>query len=257
MRKVLEPNERLIVAIDIDPSNYNGKGDIVSDINRIIESLDGTGVILKFNSVIRFFGYAMIRELSAIVEQGGNKFFADLKLCDIPATLRNDARFLGLDTIAPDFVTVMCNAGQASIKALRDELPDTTVLGVTVLTAIGERESRMIHNATIQTAVQNLAFSASQAGLTGFVCSAQEARLIRDLIPTVTEIITPAIRPAWSIVEGDDQDKSRIMTPEQAMLAGADRIVVGRPITQAKDPREAVLRTYEEIDKAQAALSLV
>ena len=92
---------------------------------------------------------------------------------------------------------------------------------------------------------------AQLAGLKDLILSPQEAEMLRGKKELVVGLNTPGIRPAWSLVPGDDQ--RRIMTPFKAFLAGVDRIVIGRPITESKNPREAVERTLEEIQAALVA----
>jgi orotidine-5'-phosphate decarboxylase len=91
---------------------------------------------------------------------------------------------------------------------------------------------------------------ADEANIDGIVCAPTEAHWVRQNIKPGMTINTPAIRPAWAVVKGDDQNPDRIMTPAKAIAAGADRIVVGRPIVRAENPYAAVMRTIEEIARA-------
>ncbi len=100
---------------------------------------------------------------------------------------------------------------------------------------------------TSLSAVELLATLADRAGVDGFISSPREAEILRAGFGVVRTINTPAIRPQWAMVKNDDQNKARVMTPAAAIAAGADRIVVGRPILQAEDPAEAVERTLAEI----------
>jgi len=93
---------------------------------------------------------------------------------------------------------------------------------------------------------------AKRAGLDGIISSAAEAEVLRAKMGVIMTINTPAIRPEWAIVPGDDQNPDRIMTPTKAIRAGADRVVIGRPIIQAPDPRRAVELTIKEIEAAVA-----
>jgi len=233
MQKKLEPAERLIVAAD----NI--------DVVDLAAKLQGTGVYLKVNSALRERGYPLILQ----IREFGLRVFADLKLNDIPETLATDGRLLA--AVAPDLVTVMCSAGVAAIKALKTWLPDTEVLGVTVLTSMTDDDSRSLFGCTVPGAVRRLACLAREAGIDGLVASAKEAQDLREILGKDMSINTPAIRPAWVTVAGDDQNASRVTTPAEAIRLGADRIVVGRPIVRAQDPRTAVLRTIEEIASAK------
>lgn len=89
---------------------------------------------------------------------------------------------------------------------------------------------------------------AQLAGLGGLILSSQEAEMLSKKKELVLSLNTPGIRPEWSLVAGDDQ--KRVMTPGKAIEAGAKRIVIGRPITQADDPRDAAEKTLEEIEKS-------
>lgn len=235
MQKNLEPAERLIVAAD----NV--------DVVELATKLQGTGVYIKVNSALRERGYPLILQ----IREFGLRVFADLKLNDIPETMATDGRLLA--AVAPDLVTVMCSAGVAAMKALKTWLPDTEVLGVTVLTSLTDEDSLELFGCAVPGAVVRLASLAKSAGIDGLVASAKEVQRIRAFCGLMNENMTfntPAIRPAWATVAGDDQNAARITTPAEAIVLGADRIVVGRPIVRAQDPRDAVLRTIEEIARA-------
>jgi orotidine-5'-phosphate decarboxylase len=134
------------------------------------------------------------------------------------------------------------------MKLLRSKLfPDTEVLGVTVLTNLTYRDTDLMYGATVEETVKNLVFYAL-GSVVGFVCSPKEVSMLREAYGEFTFTLnTPGIRTIWTKVEGDDQNPVRIMTPAGAILAGADRIVVGRPIVRAESPYDAVMRTIEEI----------
>jgi orotidine-5'-phosphate decarboxylase len=176
--------------------------------------------------------------------------FADLKLIDIPETLRRDGLFLS--ELKPELVTVMCVAGEAAMKALKETLPGTEVLGVTVLTHLSEEDAQVMFNCSVQQGVLRFANTAKRAGIDGLISSPKEATLLRGAVGDEMTLNTPAIRPAWSIVKNDDQNAKRVMTPADAIRAGADRIVVGRPIIQADNPYDAAMQTIEEIASATA-----
>jgi len=256
------PADCLIVAADFEPPDQESwieedswEGErlicaanrnwIFKKVRNLAKNLAGTGVYLKVNSALRACGHHLVES----IHEQGLRVFADLKLCDIPATLRTDGRLLR--RVKPDLLTVMCATGDSSIGVLKNELPETELLGVTMLTSLDERYAMGVHQRPIADMVQMLALYGSHAGVDGFVASAHEARLIREAVPDPRFTInTPAIRPVWATVVGDDQNLTRVMTPAQAIQAGANRIVVGRPIIRAKNPREAVERTLAEIEQA-------
>jgi orotidine-5'-phosphate decarboxylase len=92
---------------------------------------------------------------------------------------------------------------------------------------------------------------ARKAGCTGVVCSGKEVEAVRNHLGPDFIILTPGVRPAWSVVAGDDQ--ARILTPYDAIRAGSDFVVVGRPISQAADPAEAARKVLDEIEKGLSA----
>jgi orotidine-5'-phosphate decarboxylase len=248
--KTLTPAERLIVAADFKPPTEPadcppGRMWVVKQVMKLAGSLKGTGVYLKVNSALRAHGYGLID----FIHSCGLKVFADLKLFDIGETLSTDGTLLR--EARPELLTVSCMTGIVAMKALKAELPDTEVLGVTVLTSIDNTECFQFYRyPTVLGNVCRLASMADSVGMDGVICSAKEAPDVRQVIRPDMTINAPAIRPAYAIVPGDDQNPERIMTPAKAIRAGADRIVVGRPIVRAENPYDAVMRTIQEIDEA-------
>lgn len=242
----LAPAERLIVAADFKPRPEMGLGraDVASQILTLARSLKGTGVYIKVNSGLRASGYGLINEIHSL----GLRVFADLKLFDIGETLSTDGVLL--KEAKPELLTTVCVAGVSAMKALKAELPETEILGVTVLTSLGEADTLTLYGANTGASVIKFARVAEEAGIDGFICAPTDVALIRDAIKRSMSCNTPAIRPTWAIVPGDDQNPDRIMTPAKAIVAGADRIVVGRPIVKAENPYDAVMRTIDEIASA-------
>jgi len=242
MVKELNVEERLIVAADFKPSEYGRGRGVEKKLIDLVRDLHGTGVCIKVNSVLRFLGYELIDRLHDF----GLRVFADLKLIDIPNTMATDGEFL--NEIQPDILTVMACAGVNGMKAVQKEVGDhTEVLGVTVLTSFTEEESRDIFTCSTEAGVLRFAEMTQLAGLSGLILSPKEAEIVRSEFGLSLGLNTPGIRPEWSMVDGDDQ--SRVLTPAKTIQAGADRIVLGRPITSAKNPRDAVKRTLDEISK--------
>ena len=256
MQKLLKPEERLIVAADFQPPAHLGRDWVKANVLNLADKLRGTGVVLKVNSALRACGYSLIDEIKSCSLQ----VFADLKLCDIGATLAIDGSLL--KEAKPDIVTAMCTAGTDALLKLRTELShEIQILGITVLTSLSGDDSKTLFGADVGEAVERFAGVAFDGRADGVVCSPKEIEQLREIYYDDSDgegvehfsLVTPGIRPKWVEVQGDDQNKERTMTPGDAIRAGADRIVVGRPILQAKDPYAAVMRTIEEIAEATAA----
>ena len=242
--KTLKPEERLIVAADFRPTPPNGREWVRIKVINLARSLKGTGVCLKVNSALRACGYSLIKE----IHDRGLHVLADLKLYDIGETLATDGVLLY--EAKPELLTVVCAGGVGAMQMVKAELPDTEVLGVTVLTSLKDPDTQTMFSCSTEEAVMRFAQVAADAKIDGFICSPKEAEMLRAKFGVLMSINTPAIRPTWAIVPGDDQNPDRIMTPAKAIRAGADRIVVGRPIVNAVDPYKAVMRTIEEIASA-------
>jgi orotidine-5'-phosphate decarboxylase len=246
MGKDLKLSERLIVGADFrpDPNKGQGRSWVRDQVLKLTEELEGTGIFIKTNSALRACGYSLIDEVHA----AGLLSFADLKGVDISETLGTDGVLLR--EAKPELVTAMCTAGVAALRSLKDELPNSEILGVTVLTSLNDGDTDAMFSCSVEEAVMRFARVAAAAGVDGFISSAKEAPALRAEFGPAMTLNTPAIRPEWSFVEGDDQNRARAASPTKAIRAGADRIVVSRPILQAKIRRDAVQRTLEEISKA-------
>lgn len=247
LQKPGTPAERLIVAADFKPHHIATKyGEDAASVRvsvlALARRLKGTGVYLKVNSALRAYGYELIKEIRSY----DLKVFADLKLFDIKETLETDGECL--KKWRPELLTVARVAGVTGMQALNAALPYTEVLGVTVLTSLGDTDTREMFACSTDEAVMRLAGVAIEAGIGGIVLAPREAERLRTEFEThMLSINTPGIRPSWAIVQNDDQNPERVMTPAKAIKAGADRIIVGRPITGAADPYDAAMRTIEEI----------
>ncbi len=174
----------------------------------------------------------------AVVEvreaSGGLEVFLDLKLHDIPHTVEGAARSVA--GLAPDYLTVHASGGQDMVRAAVEALPDTVVVGVTILTSLSEDDlARVGMTGSARDAVRRLAMLAVSAGARGLVCSPLEVSDVRREVGADVTLITPGVRPSGSA----SADQSRVATPEQALAAGADLLVVGRPLTSASDPAGA------------------
>jgi len=165
--------------------------------------------------------------IDSIARESGASIFLDLKLHDIPNTVKKSAGVV--DYLHPRFLTVHASGGAAMISAAVSAVTSTSITAVTVLTSLADADLADLGYAkpALETAV-SMARVATAAGATSIVCSPLEIQGIRAVIPQSVEIITPGVRPADE-AGGDDQ--MRTMTPAQAMSAGANFLVIGRPIT--------------------------
>ena len=176
----------------------------------------------------------------------GFDVFLDLKFHDIPNTTAMAVKAAA--EMGVWMVNVHCSGGLRMMAACRNELDKLSgakplLIGVTVLTSM-EREdlSGIGLDVEPQTQVLRLAGLAQQAGMDGLVCSAQEASVLKVAHPQL-QLVTPGIRPAGSA----EDDQRRILTPSQALQAGSDYLVIGRPISQAANPQQALAAVLAEL----------
>ena len=167
--------------------------------------------------------------VKAIQAETDSDIFLDLKLHDIPHTVSSAAKVVA--HLAPKFLTVHASGGAAMVKAAVDVLPGTNITGVTILTSLSETDVVEIgfKYAALESAT-TLATLAVSGGATAIVCSPLEIVAVRQTVGLAPIIITPGVRPA-DMVGSDDQQ--RTMTPEDAIAAGANLVVIGRPITKS------------------------
>ena len=241
----MEASERLIVAADYSPKEHGGIQGVEAKVMDLAKSLAGLGVYIKINSILRAVGYGLITRLHDL----GLKVFADLKLIDIPNTMKTDGELLLEER--PEILTVMCCAGIDGMNAVQKVVGgDTKVFGVTVLTSLNEEECQAIFTCSTRAGVLRFARMAKLAGLGNLILAPGEIEVVKDRFELMLSLNTPNVRPEWHMDGEDDQVKERTLTPQKAIKNGADRIVMGRPIIKAKDPKEAVVKTLEEIEAA-------
>jgi len=187
-------------------------------------------------------GPAFVSELV----QAGFQVFLDLKFHDIPNTVAQACKAAA--SLGVWMLNVHASGGPRMLAAAREALEGLSerprLIAVTVLTSMGGDELRAVGvDGTPEQQVLRLAALAKAAGLDGVVCSAREAPLLRRQIGDEFLLVTPGIRPAGSAAG----DQTRILTPREAMAAGADYLVIGRPITQAPDPVAALVAINAEL----------
>ncbi len=176
----------------------------------------------------------------------GAQLFLDLKLSDIPATVGGAARSVA--RLRPDLLTVHALAGPAAIEAAVRALPSARVVAVTVLTSLSDADLDAMGLAGPSgDAARRLASLAVAAGARGLVCSPREVTAVRAEVGPDVLLVTPGVRPAG---QGSD-DQARVATPEEALEAGADLLVIGRPITSASDPGAAAAAIAASLRRAK------
>jgi orotidine-5'-phosphate decarboxylase len=185
-------------------------------------------------------GPAGIRTAAA----GQRNVFLDLKLHDIPNTVAGAVKScLALD---PLLLTLHCAGGPAMMRAAAEARGNarTRLLGVTVLTSLDDSDLAATgQNGPAAAQVKRLALLAQASGLDGVVCSPQEVAMLRATCRKDFLLVVPGIRPAGAAA----QDQKRVQTPRDAITAGADYLVIGRPITEAPDPQAAARAILADI----------
>ena len=178
----------------------------------------------------------------------GVQVFLDLKLHDIPNTVAGAAR--AVSKLHPEILTVHASGGADMIKAAVDAAPDTIVAGVTLLTSISDKDlAELGVEGSVSDAVRRMAALAVSSGARGLVCSPQEVAAVRAEVGPDILLITPGIRLAGATSD----DQARVATPEEALKAGADLLVIGRPITKSPDPGAAAAAIAGSLRRAVPA----
>lgn len=180
----------------------------------------------------------------------GVQIFLDLKLHDIPATVASAARAVA--RLRPQLLTVHAAGGPAMIRAAVEAAAGTPIAAVTALTSLrGEDLDSIGVTGTTSDWVLRLAALAVDAGATALVCSPREVAAVRTEVGPEITLVTPGVRPAGA----DPHDQARVATPEEALAAGADLLVIGRAITGAPDPGAAAAAIAASLRKQAPAAS--
>ena len=227
----MQARDRLIVAADLSSQ---------AEIMELAEDLQGIAGAVKIG--LQAFvsnGPALVREVIG----AGHRVFLDLKLHDIPNTVEHAVR--EAEKLGVAMLTVHAPGGPAMLRAARSDR--TLILAVTVLTSLADADLAAIGvEGGAAGSVVRLATLAKENGIRGLVASPLEIDAIRRSCGAEMTIVTPGIRPAGS----EAGDQRRTLTPVEAIRAGADYIVVGRPITAAPNRRDAALRIVDEMERA-------
>jgi len=228
----VQPRDRLIVALDL-PS--------VDAARAVVGRL---GDAVSFYKIGYQLAYAGGLAYAPVLADAGKSVFIDLNLHDIGSTVAEGVRSVA--RLGATFLTVhgYPQTMQAAVEARECGLQ---ILAVTVLTSYDDADLAAAgYGGSVAELVAKRAAQARDIGVDGLVCSGAEAAKVRGIIGSKLKLVTPGIRPAGS----DTGDQKRIMTPTAAIAAGADYLVVGRPITAAPDPRAAAQAIVEEISQA-------
>ncbi|WP_108946578.1 orotidine-5'-phosphate decarboxylase [Shewanella halifaxensis] len=225
----------ILVALDYDNKN---------DALQLIDQLDPSMCRLKVGKeMFTLFGPQLVTD----IHSRGFELFLDLKFHDIPNTVAKAvaaAAELGvwMTNIHATGGLAMMEAAKRALEPYGDKAP--LLIAVTVLTSMSDEELKLLGiNVPASEHVLRLAALTKQAGLDGVVCSAQESSLLKSEFGQDFKLITPGIRPVGS----DNGDQHRVMTPPQALAAGSDYLVIGRPITKAADPLKALQAIHQTI----------
>ena len=233
-------DDRLIVALDVSS---------LEEMKSIVTSL---GDSVSYYKVGMELFYAAGEQTVAFLLDHNKSVFLDLKLHDIPNTVAHGIK--SLTRLGAKLITIHSQGGkvmmEAAMNAAKEQAAELGIerpklLAITALTSFDDENWSAIGGSLpISDHVVKLAKLAKEAGVDGVVASPLEAKLIREACGEDFLIVTPGIRPSFAATN----DQKRIATPSSALQDGASRIVVGRPITQAENPQEAVRLIVEEME---------
>lgn len=234
---MLDTRDRLIVALDVSNA---------AEAQRIVNAIGDAASIFKVGKqLFTAEGPQVVRDLIA----SGRRVFLDLKFHDIPNTVAGAVR--SATDLGVSMLTIHASGGAKMLKAATEAAHGAErrplILAVTVLTSLGLKDLQDLGVAgSVQTHVLRLAALALDEGCGGVVASAQEARALRRELGTGFRIVTPGVRPSGS----EPGDQARVVTPAEAIRAGATHVVIGRPITAAQEPAAAANAIIEEMNAA-------
>lgn len=234
-RQTITPRDRMIVALDVPD---------MAAARNVVNTLGDSATFYKIGYQLAYAGgLALVGDLV----RDGKKVFVDLKLHDIGNTVASGVTSLA--KLGATFLTVHAypQTMKAAVEAAKGS--DLQILAVTVLTSYDNADLEEAgYRLGVTELVEKRARQAQAIGIDGLVCSAEEAAHLRSIVDPAMRLVTPGIRPAGS----EAGDQKRIMTPARAIAAGADYLVVGRPIIAAADPKAAADAIVAEIAASAA-----
>jgi orotidine-5'-phosphate decarboxylase len=233
VKRAIPARERVIIALDVPD---------LAGLNGFLDRLEGQPAFYKVG--LELFLAEGARALDAVRARGG-RIFLDLKLHDIPETV---GRAVGSAVrFGAEFLTIHTAGGHEMMKRAVEAAGQTTILGVTVLTSLGDGDLAADGiGGSVADAVVRRAKVAAGAGVPGLVCSPQEVAQVKAQSGLLT--VVPGVRPAGAALG----DQKRVATPASTIAAGADYLVIGRPIRDAAQPAEAFAAVVREVEQALA-----
>ena len=236
--------EKIVLALDVEK---------IEEAKKLVDELYEYVGTFKVGLQL-FCGYGL--EIVNYILSKNSNFFLDVKLHDIPNTVQKASENVILN--GANFFNVHTTGGIEMMKAARkgaDSAADKMgkkhpiILGVTMLTSISQDvlNSEFEINKNVSDFAIRLAYLAKEAGLDGVVASALEVEKIKKELGSDFKVLCPGIRPKWSLTD----DQKRIATPYEAIKRGADYIVLGRAVTKAENPKEAMIKIYNEIKEGE------
>ena len=244
IQKPKSANERIILALDVNT---------LEETEKLVEELkDYVGY---FKVGLQLFTSCGFESVNLIKKLGGKVFF-DGKFHDIPNTVAKASANLVRNGI--DFFDVHIKGGSKMLKttvklaketAKRYELSQPSIFGVTLLSSFGQRTltEELSVNTNIEEYVEHLTKVAIDSGLDGIIAGAEETLKLKEKFGEGLIVMCPAIRPTWSVVN----DQIRVVTPSFAIKQGVDYMIVGRPVTDAKNPKDAINLILDEIEEVK------
>ena len=241
--KPTEAKERIVLALDVD--------DLDEAEKLVVELKDYVGYFKVGLQLFTSYGFSAIK----MIRDHGGKVYCDLKFHDIPNTvshacsnlIKHNINFFNIHLQGGSkMVSQVVKTAKETAKALEIDAP--TILGITLLSSFGQRTltEELCVEKNIENYILQLSKLAKDNGLDGIVAGASEAKRIRQEFGEDFIILCPATRPTWAAVN----DQVRVDTPTEAIRAGVDFLVIGRPITDAEDKIDAVQLIIDEINSA-------
>ena len=235
--------EKLIIALDFPTAEK---------AIELVEKAGDDGIVYKVGLELFLNSKGQIIDF---LHKKGKKVFLDLKFHDIPNTTAMASLFAAKENVF--MYNVHASGGKKMMTKVCEEArkvnKDTLLIAVTILTSLSQDEVKetFLTDVTIEELAKNLAKLAKESGMNGVVCSPWEAKKIKETLGNDFKTVCPGVRPKWAATN----DQTRIMTPKNAILNGCDFLVVGRPITKNKDPKQAIKLILDEIKEGMSEIN--